>query len=170
VSPDLADKMARVRLVGFDIDGVFTDGRFYLSDDGVETKAFNTQDGYGIRCLVEAGIAVAVISGRPSRAVEQRMRELGVEHVHLGSRDKLAVFDALLVRLGLTREQSAYVGDDVPDLPLLRAAGLAVGVANAHPDIRDACDWLTTRAGGAGAVREVCDRILSATDGSGGRR
>ena len=152
-----------VRLVGFDVDGVFTDGRFYLSDDGVESKAFNTQDGFGIRRLIESGVEVAVISGRSSAAVARRMDELGVRHVQQGCKDKVAAFDAIIDKLGIDRAATAYVGDDVPDLELLRHAGFAIAVANAVPEVKAAADAVTTAAGGAGAVREVCDRLLAAS-------
>lgn len=158
----LAERLARVALIGFDIDGVFTDGRFYLSDEGHESKAFHTQDGFGIRRVLDAGVSVAVISGRRSTAVERRMRELGVVHVHLGCKDKVAVYSEILADLSLTAADGAYAGDDVPDLPLLRYAGLAIGVANAHADIRPYCDWVTSAAGGQGAVREICDALLAA--------
>ena len=155
-------EFSRIDLIGFDVDGVFTDGRFYLSNDGVESKAFNTQDGYGIRCVLEAGIEVAVISGRRSPAVEHRMAELGVRHVHLGCSDKVAVFKDLLSNLDIAAEHTVFVGDDVPDLPVLREAGVAVAVANAHDDVRRFCRLATAAAGGHGAVREVCDRVLRA--------
>ena len=154
-------KIKNIRLVAFDVDGVFTDGRFYLSDDGVESKAFNTQDGFGIRRLVESGRDVAVISGRQSKAVELRMNELGVQHVVLGCGDKVAAFDKILAKLGLDRQQTAYVGDDVPDMPLLSHAGMSFAVANAVAEVRDACDYVTTASGGFGAVREICDLLCS---------
>ena len=121
---------AGIKLVAFDVDGVFTDGRFYLSNDGVESKAFSTQDGFGIRRLLDAGIAVAVISGRTSAAVQQRMNELGVRHVVQGCADKIAAFDAITAELDITDAECAYVGDDIPDLPLLKKAGTSVAVAN----------------------------------------
>jgi len=163
----LDERLAAVRLVAFDVDGVFTDGRFYLADDGTESKAFHTQDGYGVRRLLEAGLEVAVISGRHSRAVEKRMAELGVQHVHLGCRNKLAVFDDLLARLSLAPEQAAFAGDDAPDLPLLERAGVAIAVANAHADVIASCDLRTEKPGGFGAVREVCDRLLAARGPAG---
>ena len=156
------NRLAELRLIAFDIDGVFTDGRFYLSDDGVETKAFNTQDGYGIRRLLTAGVAVAVISGRPSAAVTRRMAELGVEHVLLGVKDKVAAFDKIVVDLGVTADECAYVGDDIPDLDLLRHVGYSVAVANAVKEVRDSCDYTTSANGGFGAVREICDLVLTA--------
>lgn len=152
-----------VKLVGFDVDGVFTDGRFYLSDDGVESKSFSTQDGFGIRQLIEAGIEVAVISGRKSGAVERRMAELGVRFVVQGSRDKIAAFDAVVAELGINLDQTVYVGDDVPDLPLLRHAGFAIAVANAVPAVKAECAAATEAPGGGGAVREVCELVLTAT-------
>ncbi|MDH4047783.1 MAG: HAD-IIIA family hydrolase [Gammaproteobacteria bacterium] len=153
-----------IRLLGFDIDGVFTDGRFYLSDDGVESKAFNTQDGFGIRRLLSAGIHVAVISGRRSAAVEKRMQELDIAHVILGCPDKVAAFDALRQSLQLSWSQCGYVGDDVPDLPLLRQVGFAGAVANAVEEVRRKCDYVTAAHGGHGAVREVCDLVFGASN------
>jgi 3-deoxy-D-manno-octulosonate 8-phosphate phosphatase (KDO 8-P phosphatase) len=160
------NRLTELRLVAFDIDGVFTDGRFYLSDDGVETKTFNTQDGYGIRRLLDAGIEVAVISGRHSGAVERRMSELGVRHVFLGTRDKIADFDGLITELGIDANQCAYVGDDIPDLPLLKRAGYSIAVANAVAAVRDYCDYTTLARGGHGAVREICDLVIDAHIGT----
>lgn len=153
-----------IKLVGFDVDGVFTDGRFYLSDDGVESKAFSTQDGFGIRRLLDAGIEVAVISGRNSGAVERRMAELGVKYVVQGCKDKVAAFDEIVSGLGIGLADTAYVGDDVPDLPLLRHAGYAIAVGNAVAEVTCECDAKTLKPGGAGAVREICDLILEAKD------
>lgn len=153
-------------MVVFDIDGVFTDGRLYLSDDGVESKAFHTHDGFGIRQLIAAGLEVAIISGRHSRAVEKRMTELGVQHILQGSADKLAAFRRLIEDLGIDEAKTLFVGDDEPDLPLLRRAGFAVAVSNAHDSVKDECDYVTKVAGGFGAVREVCDLILHARRGA----
>ena len=150
-----------IRLVAFDIDGVFTDGRFYLSDDGFETKAFHTQDGFGIRKLLRAGIQVAVISGRNSQAVELRMAELEVAHVVQGCNDKVAAFDEIVAKLGISLPQTAYVGDDIPDLPLLSHAGFSIAVANAVADVKLQCDLTTDACGGFGAVREICDLIIA---------
>jgi len=152
----------KIRLIAFDIDGVFTDGRFYLSDDGVETKAFHTQDGYGVRRLLDAGMAVGVISGRHSLAVEKRMAELGVQHVILGCKDKVAAMDDLATALNISIAECAYVGDDIPDLSLLDKVGYPIAVANAVEEVRDFCDYTTKAAGGYGAVREVCDLVLAA--------
>ena len=158
--------LSRVRLIAFDVDGVFTDGRFYLSDDGIESKAFNTQDGCGIRQLLNAGIEVAVISGRQSHAVDRRMADLGVSNVFQGCKDKVAAFDELAAKLGITAAECAYVGDDVLDLPLLRKVGFPVAVANAVTAVRDQCKHTTVAKGGFGAVREVCELILAAQNES----
>ena len=163
MSKSLDDKMlAGIRLVAFDVDGVFTDGRFYLSNDGVESKAFSTQDGYGIRRLVDAGISVAVISGRKSAAVEQRMNELGVHFIVQGCGDKIAAFDVITSELDITDDDCAYVGDDLPDLPLLSKVAVAIAVANAVGELKQQCDYVTNARGGFGAVREVCDLLLGA--------
>lgn len=162
MSGTAADRLASVRLVAFDVDGVFTDGRFLLSDDGTESKAFNTQDGFGIRQLIRAGIEVAVISGRTSAAVERRMAELGVQHVILGCSEKAAAFDRLVDALGITAAECVFVGDDIPDLPLLSKVGCPIAVANAVSAVREFCDLTTSLPGGHGAVREVCELVLAA--------
>ena len=159
--------LADVRLVAFDIDGVFTDGRLYISNDGIESKAFHTRDGFGIRQLIAAGLHVAVISGRESIAVEKRMSELGVHHVIQGNSDKVAAFDALAEELGISNFDAVYVGDDIPDLPLLSRVGFSVAVSNAHEEVKAATDYTTNNAGGFGAVREVCDLILNARNEAG---
>lgn len=156
------NKLSDIALVAFDVDGVFTDGRFYLSDDGIETKAFHTQDGYGIRQLIKAGVAVAVISGRRSDAVEKRMAELDVRHVLLGCKDKVAAMNELAAKLDIAITTCAYVGDDMPDLPLLEHVGFSVAVANAVPVLQEKCDYVTRKPGGSGAVREVCDLVIAA--------
>jgi 3-deoxy-D-manno-octulosonate 8-phosphate phosphatase (KDO 8-P phosphatase) len=158
------DRLGSIRLVAFDIDGVFTDGRFYLSDDGSETKAFHTQDGYGVRRLLEAGVEVAVISGRRSPAVERRMAELDVRHVVLGCKDKVAAFDELITSLGIDATECAFVGDDLPDLALLEHVGLSSAVANAVQTVQERCDYITRKPGGFGAVREVCDLVAGSRD------
>ena len=160
------NRLAELRLVAFDVDGVFTDGRFYLSDDGIESKAFNTQDGFGIRRLIDAGFEVAVISGRRSAAASKRMAELGVRHVILGTGDKVAAFEELVASLGIDAAECAYAGDDIPDLSLLGKVGYSIAVANAVEEVRDFCDYTTMAAGGHGAVREICDLVLAARPGA----
>lgn len=160
------NSLAQVRLVAFDVDGVFTDGRFYLSEDGVESKAFYTQDGFGVRQLIQAGVEVAVISGRKSAAVDQRMTELGIAHILQGCKDKVAAFSELTARLGISDSECVYAGDDIPDVPLLEKVGYSVAVANAVDAVRDLCDYTTTANGGFGAVREICDKVLAAQTGN----
>lgn len=159
---DLAEKLAGLRLLVFDVDGVFTDGRFLLDEEGREYKSFHTQDGYGVRRLLEAGIRIAVISGRNSRAVDKRMRELGVDRVIQGCRHKVPELESVASALDIALADAAYVGDDVPDLDAMNACGLAIAVANAVDVVREAADYVTSRRGGDGAVREVADLVLHA--------
>lgn len=154
----------KIELVAFDVDGVFTDGRICMSDDGIESKVFHTQDGFGIRRLISAGMEVAVLSGRRSNAVQKRMSELGVNHVILGCEDKVEAFGKLISNLGISANRTAYVGDDVPDIPLLRMAGLAIAVANAVAEVKSECAVTTSARGGHGAVREICDLLLAKRD------
>jgi 3-deoxy-D-manno-octulosonate 8-phosphate phosphatase (KDO 8-P phosphatase) len=144
------------------VDGVLTDGRLYLSPTGEELKVFHVRDGSGLVAVQRAGITVAIISGRDSAAVSRRAAELGIRHVRQGVVDKGAELDRLLTELGVEPVETACVGDDTPDLPMLRRVGLAVGVADAHPALLEAAHWITRAPGGRGAVREVCDLLLSA--------
>jgi 3-deoxy-D-manno-octulosonate 8-phosphate phosphatase (KDO 8-P phosphatase) len=154
-----------VRLLVLDVDGVLTDGRLYFGPRGEALKVFHVRDGYGIVQLQRAGIAVAVISGRHSPMVAARCRELGIEHVHQGIADKLPVLKRLCARLKLAPAACACIGDDLPDLPLIRAVGLSFAVADAHPQVRRAAAHVTGLPGGSGAVREVCDALLDASAG-----
>lgn len=153
---------ADIRLLVVDVDGVLTDGRLYYDDGGREFKCFHVRDGYGLQQVMNAGIEVAVISGRPSRAAAARMAELGISHVVLGCANKLEALEALTARLNIPLEAVACVGDDVPDLPALLRVGLPVAVADAHLSVQTAARWRTQLPGGAGAVREVCDLLLAA--------
>ena len=141
---------------------MLTDGRLYYGARGEPLQSFNIKDGHGLKCLAQAGIGVAVISGRRSVAVTRRCRALGIRHVVQGSRDKLRDFQVLSVKLGVTAAQCAFIGDDSPDIPLLREVGLAFAVADAHPSACAAAHHVTRLGGGRGAVREVCDRLLAA--------
>lgn len=154
-------KAADVRLLVLDVDGVLTDGRLHFDAEGQECKVFHVRDGYGLRCLIKAGFEVAIISGRRCKAVEKRLAELGIRHAYLGVSDKVAVFRDLLRNLSLSANQAAYVGDDAPDMECMKQAGLAVAVADAHPELDAIADWHTHLGGGMGAVREVCDMLLS---------
>jgi len=159
---DVLSKAARIQLVIFDVDGVLTDGRLYLGNDGNEYKAFHIRDGHGIKMLLEAGLEVAVISGRRAASVERRMADLGIRHAWLGVQDKRAAFDSLLTQLGLTAEQTAFVGDDLIDLPVMSRVGLAIAVRDADPFVQRHAHWQTPSRGGRGAAREVCELLLEA--------
>ena len=156
------DIAKQIRLLILDIDGVMTDGGLQFDNRGEEYKTFNSLDGHGIRMLLECGIEIAVITGRNSGIVSHRMNELGVTHIYQGYRDKLLAYEKLLQDTGLESGQTAYVGDDLPDLPVMRRVGLAIAVQNAHVFVKQHCDWVTTARGGNGAVREVTDFILQA--------
>lgn len=159
---DLRAKAAKIKLVIFDVDGVLTDGHFYFDEQGREYKGFFAHDGLGIKLLRKTGVDVAIISGRVSVSVSQRMDSLGIERVYQGYQDKLIAFDTILKETGLSPEEIAHVGDDLLDLPLFRRVGLSVAVANAHPSVLTHVDWRTTQPGGFGAAREVCDLIMDA--------
>lgn len=164
--PELLDRARRIRLAVFDCDGVFTDGRLWLGDDGHEYKAFHVHDGHGVRRLVDAGFKVAVISGRESAAVRRRMQELGVHHLAEGVEDKAAALDAVQREFDLDDAVTACVGDDLPDRPLLVRAALAVVVREGVPELDEVAHLRTESGAGAGAVREVCDLLLAARAGS----
>lgn len=159
---DLLALAGRTQLVVFDVDGVLTDGRLYLGDDGTEFKAFHVRDGHGFKLLREAGVKVAALSGRRSSAVTRRMEELQVDLHRQGCQHKDQDFAELLEHFGLRGDQVAYLGDDVVDLPAMRLAGLPVAVADAHPAVCAAARWITTLGGGRGAARELCDFIIRA--------
>jgi len=156
------ERAGRIRLLVLDVDGVLTDGRLYLSPTGEELKVFHVRDGSGLVAVQRAGITVAIISGRDSAAVSRRAAELGIRHVRQGVVDKGAELDRLLSELCVEPVETACVWDDTRDLPMLRRVGLAVGVADAHPALLEAAHWITRAPGGRGAVREVCDLLLSA--------
>ena len=154
--------LSSIRLLVLDVDGVLTDGRLRYGPYGERDKVFHVRDGHGIKAVRAAGIDVAVISGRRSPAVQRRCRELGIEHLLQGVEDKGAAFVSLVKRLGVTAMQCACIGDDVPDLPIMQRAGLAVAVADAHATALAAAHRHTHASGGFGAVREVCDWLVAA--------
>lgn len=149
-----------IRLLVLDVDGVLTDGRLYFSAQGEELKCFHVRDGHGVVQALRAGLQVAVISGRQSRAVERRMSELGVTWIRQGVEDKLAALRELLDILGLGPQAVAAMGDDAPDLPVFEAVRLAIAVADAHSSVKSHAHFITQAPGGQGAVREACDLIL----------
>ncbi len=154
-------KAKNIRYLLLDVDGVLTDGAVYVNDYGVQHLGFCVYDGQGIRLLQQAGVGVGWISGRASQATRHRAQELGVEAIHQGIADKLAVYERILLTHGLRDAEVAYVGDDLPDLPVLKRVGLSAAPSNAVASIRAAVDWVTSHAGGRGAVREVIDLLLS---------
>lgn len=158
----ILEKARRVEFLLLDVDGVMTDGTIYIDADGRETKAFNIYDGSGIHMIRKAGVRVGIITGRQSAIVDYRAQELGIAEVHQRVLDKIKVYDELLRKYDLQDFQMAYIGDDVIDLPILERAGLSVAVPNAHPDVKRRVDWVTQKAGGSGAVREVTDLLLTA--------
>ncbi|ADN77636.1 3-deoxy-D-manno-octulosonate 8-phosphate phosphatase, YrbI family [Ferrimonas balearica DSM 9799] len=162
VDEQVIERATKVRLLICDVDGVFSDGRIYLGNDGEELKAFHTRDGFGVKAVQHAGIEVAVITGRQSAIVQRRMSALGVAHIHQGCDDKVAVYDQLRAQLGLEHEQCAYIGDDLVDLAVMKQVGLAVAVEDAHPALLPHAHFRTRIRGGFGAVRELCDLLLQA--------
>jgi len=154
-------KAAQIKLLICDVDGVFSDGRIYLGNQGEELKAFHTKDGFGVKSLINAGIDVAIITGRKSLIVENRMANLGVQYIYQAVEDKFATYQQLLTQLGLVPQQVAYIGDDLVDQPVINHCGLGVAVNDAHPGLLLGCDYQTFVAGGFGAVRETSDLILA---------
>ncbi len=158
----LAEQIKSIRLIAFDVDGILTDGGLYLADSGEEFKRFNSLDGHGLKMLKASGVELAIITGRTSRCVELRAKNLGITHLYQGVENKLEVMQALLAKLQLAPEASAYMGDDVVDLPVMRRSGLAISVPNAPQIVRDHAHYVSQREGGHGAVREACELIMSA--------
>ncbi len=161
---DAQARARRLKLMAFDIDGVFTDGSLYYSDEGIELKAFNTLDGLGLKMLQKAGIAVAVITGRKAGCVEARMQNLGIDLLFQGIENKLEAMHGLLDRLGIAATEAGYMGDDLPDLQVMAACGFSATPANGHDLAKRFARLTTKKNGGQGAVREVCEYILAAQD------
>ncbi len=159
---NVLERARAVRLMAFDVDGVLTDGALYLTDGGEEIKAFHTLDGLGMKLLQSAGVAVALITARQSRLVARRAAELGIPHLFQGADDKLAVLEALRARLGIGLAACGYMGDDLPDLPLLTRCGLAATVPEAPEAVRERVHYVTRKPAGRGAARELCDVVLAA--------
>lgn len=161
--PELLLKAQGIRVVFFDVDGVLTDGGLYFSEHGETLKRFNTLDGHGLKLLQRVGITPVVITGRDSRPLRLRLSALGIEHAHFGTEDKRPAAEATLHTLGLDWSQAAAMGDDWPDLPVLTRCALACAPANAQADVLARVHHITRLAGGAGAVRELCDLLLVAS-------
>ena len=160
LSPELEDRARKVRLILMDVDGIMTAGTLPFFGDGTEMKVFHAQDGVGIRLAQRAGLEIGVISGRQSRAVEVRCRELDIAEVHLGEWKKLPIFEEILERRGFAPEQVSFLGDDLVDLPILRRAGLAITVPEARPEVLEAAHAVTELPGGRGAVRDALEAII----------
>ncbi|MBK9161836.1 MAG: HAD hydrolase family protein [Nitrosomonadales bacterium] len=158
----LLSRAKLIRLIAFDVDGVMTDGGLFLSDSGEEFKRFNSLDGHGLKMLKASGVEIAIITGRTSRCVEMRAQNLGIAHVYQGVERKLDAMVDLLARLKLSRDATAYMGDDVVDLCVMRHVGLAISVPESPQLVREHSDYVTRRSGGHGAVREACELIMSA--------
>jgi 3-deoxy-D-manno-octulosonate 8-phosphate phosphatase (KDO 8-P phosphatase) len=159
---DILAKAAQIKLVVFDVDGVLTDGSLFVGDDGQEYKAFHSRDGLGMKMLRKSGVEIGIITARTSEVVKHRMANLDIHHVYQGRLDKLPALEELLTKLELTFEQTAYVGDDVVDLPVMRQVGLAIAVQDAHPLAKQHAHWQTPHGGGRGAARDVCELIMEA--------
>ncbi len=155
---------SRIELVILDVDGVLTDGSLYYDNHGQEYKAFNSKDGHGMRMLQDAGVKIAILTGRKSELVMHRAANLQIppELIYQGYRDKRPAFQAILQQTGIPAERIAYVGDDVVDLPVMTQVGLAVAVADAHPFVKQHAHWISNQPGGRGAVRELCEMLLDA--------
>jgi len=158
----LNEKINSLRLIAFDVDGVLTDGGLYLSDSGEEFKRFNSLDGHGLKMLKASGVELAIITGRTSKCVELRAKNLGITRLYQGIEDKLAAMQSLLAELKLAPEAAAFMGDDVVDLPVMRRVGFSISVPAATQLVRDNAHYVTQREAGHGAVREVCELIMAA--------
>ena len=160
--PPLPEELNRIHLLLLDVDGVLTDGGIIYGDDGSEIKIFNARDGFGLRLAMEAGIKVGIVTGRKSKALYHRCRDLGIQHLFDGVKDKAGILAKIVEQTGVTGINTAYMGDDLPDLALMRKVGFSIAVADAHKIVRNHADWVTSAAGGCGAVREVCEALLTA--------
>lgn len=158
----LAKRIQAIRLIAFDVDGILTDGGLYLTDSGEEFKRFNSLDGHGLKMLKASGVELAIITGRTSRCVELRAKNLGITRLYQGVEDKWGAMQKLLAELNLAPEAAAFMGDDVVDLPVMLRVGLSITVPNAPQVVRDHAHYLAQREGGNGAVRETCEMIMSA--------
>jgi len=156
------NRARKIKLAIFDVDGVLTTGALFLGDDGQEYKAFNSRDGHGIKMLAANGVDTAIITGRTSKVVEHRAKNINIKHLYQGALEKLPVYEKLIIKLGLQHDEIAFVGDDVVDLPIMLRVGLAVAVADGHAMVREHSHWTTPSNGGCGAAREFCEMVMFA--------
>jgi 3-deoxy-D-manno-octulosonate 8-phosphate phosphatase (KDO 8-P phosphatase) len=159
---NLFDRLNQICLLLLDVDGVLTDGSIIYNDNGQEIKCFNAKDGLGIRLLMDNGIRVGIVTGRRAPALVHRCNNLGIDLIFDGIRDKRATLDQIVARVGVGQKQIAYMGDDLPDLSIMKRVGVAVAPSDASAPVRERAAMVTTACGGAGAVREVCEAILQA--------
>ncbi len=162
IDDEILEKIKRIKLLILDVDGVMTDGSINYTDDGREFKSFDVKDGHGIKLLMRSGVEVALITARESNVVAIRAKDLGIKDVYQGRKEKLGAFEEILANKGLSADETAYMGDDLIDLPVLRRAGFCAAVADATDEVKEAVDYVAKRPGGRGAVRELTDLILKA--------
>ena len=155
-------KLKHTQLLLLDVDGVLTDGSIIYNDEGSETKIFNARDGFGLKLVMSAGIEVGLVTGRSSKALRHRCDNLGIRYLFDGIADKAIILEKIAAQTGVGPDNAAFVGDDLPDLPIMKSAGLSIAVADAHEIVRQRADWTTQARGGHGAVREVCEALLKA--------
>lgn len=158
----IESKLKKIKLLLLDVDGVLTDGKIIYNDDGSETKIFNVKDGMGLRLLMDAGIQTGIVTGRSSNALKHRCKNLGIHHLFDGIPDKKRILDKIIKDTEILPEEMAFMGDDLPDIPLLKLVGLPIAVANAHEMVKKNASIVTDKSGGDGAVREICEAILKA--------
>lgn len=156
----LQEKAKNIKLMAFDVDGVFTDGSIIYDENGKETKVFNAKDGQGVVCVEKSGIITAIITARKNGTVEHRAKNLGITELHQGIKYKLPVLEEIIKKYGLTFENVSYMGDDLPDICILEKVGLACCPNDAVDEVKNICDFVSTKDGGRGAIRELCDFVL----------
>ena len=156
------EKLKHIQLLLLDVDGVLTDGSIIYNDAGSETKIFNARDGLGLKMAMQAGIKIGIVTGRSSNALRHRCDNLGIRHLFDGIADKAIILKQIAAQTGVGPENAAFMGDDLPDLPIMKRTGFAIAVADAHEIVRQKADWTTRARGGHGAVREVCEALLKA--------
>lgn len=162
MTPDIKQKAQQIKLLILDVDGILTDGKIYITDEGKEFKGFHSRDGIGVKLLLKHGIEIAIISGRETKAVNFRLKPFGMTHIYQNIEDKLAKFKELQKKLNLSLNEIAYMGDDLPDLPVMSKVGFSITVLDADAFVKQHADYITTLPGGRGAVREAAELILAA--------
>lgn len=162
MNQSIENKLKKIKLLLLDVDGVLTDGGIIYDDNNVEIKMFNVKDGLGLRLLMDSGIRVGIVTGRVSSSLKHRCKNLGITTIFDGIHDKAEALEKIVNQIGTNAEEIAFVGDDLPDIPIMNRVGLSVAVADAHENVRKNADMVTSAKGGRGAVREICEAILKA--------